>query len=322
MQSEALMPYTLRNRNITIPSTGSIVGTGWLPPMYDPRDYMADHPKVKPVTKKLDEGFKGHRTKALHAPRTSVDLRPWCSPVENQGGLGSCTAHAAVGVVEYFQRRAFGKHLDGSRLFVYKTTRNLIGATGDSGAWLRNTMGALVLCGVPHESYWQYTDASPDFDQEPPQFIYAIAENFEALKYFAHDPLSKNIPRQEVLESVKVYLAKGVPSMFGFWGYGSFDSGDAPGHIPLPTDSELAGDPEWGHAVVAVGYDDNLKITNTLSSKSTKGAVLIRNSWGPSWGQSGYGWMPYDYVLRSIALDFWSMLKMEWVDTDQFFRVN
>jgi C1A family cysteine protease len=107
--------------------------------------------------------------------------------------------------------------------------------------------------------------------------------------------------------------------MFGFWGYGSFDSGDQPGHVPLPTDTELAGDPEWGHAIVAVGYDEARRITNTVSNKSTTGAFLIRNSWGPTWGQAGYGWLPYDYVLKGIAMDFWSLLKMEYVDTDRFF---
>ena len=313
------MPYSMKNRRAILPNTGNVFGTGWLPPMYDPRDYQKDHPKIKPIVKKLEERFKAVIPKNLKEPSAQVDLRTWCSAIENQGGLGSCTAHAAIGVVEYFERRSFGKHIDGSRLFVYKTTRNLIGTTGDSGAWLRNTMGALVLCGVPNENYWPYTDVTPDFDQEPPQFVYAIADNYEAVEYFAHDPLSKNIPRQDVLNSVKNFLIKGIPSMFGFWGYGSFDFGDKPGHIPMPTDSELAGDPEWGHAIVAVGYDDQLKITNTVSNKSTKGALLIRNSWGLGWGQGGYGWMPYDYVLKNIALDFWSMLMMEWVNTEEFF---
>jgi C1A family cysteine protease len=314
------MPYALKNRRVSIPSIGKVFGTGWLPPMYDPRDYTGDHGTIKRITNRLAEKLKERKAKVLQTLPPSVDLRQWCSPIENQGGLGSCTAHAAVGVVEYFQRRSFGKHLDGSRLFVYKTTRNLIGVAGDTGAWLRNTMGALVLCGVPSESYWEYTDATPDFDKEPPQFVYAVAENFEALKYFAHDPKGKNIAPDYVLDSVKTYLAKGIPSMFGFWGYGSFDFGDKPGQIPLPTDSELASEPEWGHAVVAVGYDDNLEITNTISNKSTKGALLIRNSWGLGWGQGGYGWMPFDYVLKGIALDFWSMLEMEWIDTDQFFE--
>ena len=305
------MPTVLRPSRITLRHTGQRVGTGWLPPMVDPRDYTADHPKIRPIVSKLKE-------RALKAASALVDLRPWCSPIENQQQLGSCTAHAAMGVVEYYERRAKGRHLDGSRLFVYKATRNLLQVTGDTGAWLRNTMAALVTCGVPEERYWPYTDADPGFDEEPPQFVYAIADNFEALKYFAHDPLSANRPRADVLASVKQYIVAGVPSMFGFWGYPSFDAGNAPGSIPLPTNTEMAGDPAWGHAIVAVGYDDGFKITNTVDNRTTTGALLIRNSWGATWGLSGYGWMSYEYVLRNVAMDFWSLLQMEWVDTEQF----
>jgi C1A family cysteine protease len=180
-------------------------------------------------------------------------------------------------------------------------------------------MGALATCGVAQERYWPYTDADPAFDAEPSAFVYSVADDFEALKYFAHDPLSKNVAPTAVVASVKQYLAVGIPSMFGFWGYSSFDSGNQPGHIPLPTDAELAGDPEWGHAIVAVGYDNGRTVTNTTSSHTSTGAFLIRNSWGTSWGQSGYGWMPYDYVLRGVAMDFWSLLSSEWLDTDQFY---
>jgi len=309
------MPTVMKPAVVTLQSTGQRVGTGWLPPMVDPRDYTADHPKVREEVIRL----RARASKALQAPPPRVDLRPWCSPIENQGGLGSCTAHAAVGIVEYFERRAKGHHLDGARLFVYKTTRSLLQVTGDTGAWLRNAMGALVLFGVPDERYWPYTDAASDFDREPPQFVYGVADNFEALKYFAHDPLSRNRPRKEVLESVKQYIAAGIPAMFGFWGYTSFDSGDRAGSIPLPTDLELRGDAEWGHAVVAVGYDDNFKITNRVDNRTTEGALLVRNSWGPTWGQQGYGYMSYEYVLQGIAMDFWSLLNMEYVDTEQFY---
>lgn len=63
--------------------------------------------------------------------------------------IGSCTANAGVGLVEYFERRAFGKHLDASRLFLYKVTRNLLHLTEDTGAYLRTTMAAMALFGVP-----------------------------------------------------------------------------------------------------------------------------------------------------------------------------
>lgn len=312
------MPYALRNQKVLVPSTGRTQGTGWLPPVLDPRDYAPNAPQLEEERARLQGQLKKHKISAFSAQPSSVDLRQWCSPIEDQGQIGSCTAHAAVGVVEYFERRAFGRHLDGSRLFVYKATRNLIGVTGDTGAWLRNAMGALVMCGVPEERHWAYTDSSA-FDNEPPPFVYAVADNFESTKYFCHDPLSQNVAPATVLASVKSYLAAGIPSMFGFWGYESFDSSDGPGLIPYPTPLELSGDPAWGHAIVAVGYDNKKKITNTVSSKTTTGAFLIRNSWGTSWGLSGYGWMPYDYVLHRLAIDFWSLIDMEYVDSERFY---
>jgi C1A family cysteine protease len=287
------------------------VGTGWLPPTPDLRDYTEESADIPEMAKRL-----GIALGAAAALPKQVDLRhPWCSPIEDQQQLGSCTAQAAVGVIEYLERRAFNEHINGSRLFVYKTTRNLMGVVGDTGAWLRYTMGALALCGVPAEKYWPYTDNQQTFDEEPTAFVYALADNYEALRYFCHDPIGRNVPYDQVLQSVKRYLAAGVPSMFGFWGFPSFGDTDAPGNIPYPCAGER---PEWGHAIVAVGYDDDKKVKNTHCNNETTGALLIRNSWGPRWGDQGYGWMPYDYVLSGYALDFWSLLSMGWVDTGQF----
>jgi C1A family cysteine protease len=295
------------NQKIHLKETNEIVSTGWLPPMPDLRDYTQDQKEIKAMSKKL--GIKTEKTKVI----TSVDLRKWCSPVENQGNLGSCTAHAGAGIVEYYENRAFNKHIEVSRLFLYKTTRNLMQTTGDAGGWLRCTMGALALCGVPDEKFWPYKVA--DFDKEPGAFIYSVADNFEALKYFCHDPIGAKVPYPAVLDSVKKYLETGIPSMFGFWGFSSFDKSDTKGGIPYPAEGESA---EWGHAIVAVGYDDTKKIKNLNNNKETTGALLIRNSWGKEWGDKGYGWLPYDYVLNNLALDFWSLLGMEWVETGQF----
>lgn len=297
---------------VQVPETEEVVGTGWLPPMADMRDFTEDRSEIADEIAKL--GIPKMDPKTLAAVG-AVDLRKWCSPIENQLDLGSCTAHAAAGVVEYFERRAFGKHIDCSRLFIYKATRNLMGVAGDTGAWLRTTMGALAHCGAPPEKYWPYTDQEPDFDIEPSAFIYALADEFEALKYFCHDPLGKKLTTDVVLARVKGFLAVGIPSMFGFFGFPSFGQTDVKGGIPFPCPGEKA---QWGHAIVAVGYDDAKKIKNTKCDKKTTGALLIRNSWGPGWGDNGYGWLPYDYVLEKLALDFWSLLSMGWVDTGEF----
>ena len=292
---------------VKLAATNEIVGTGWLPPMPDMRDYTLDQKEIKALSKKLGI-TKGN----LKSP-ASVDLHKWCSPIENQGTLGSCTAQAGIGIVEYYENRAYNKSIDRSRLFLYKATRNLMQVTGDTGGWLRHTMGALKLCGVPDEKYWPYE--IDKFDVDPSAFVYSIADNFEALKYFCHDPLGEKIPYPEVLDSVKKYLEAGIPSMFGFWGFPSFEKSNVKGAIPYPCQNESAA---WGHAVVAVGYDDKMKIKNTNCNKETTGALLIRNSWGTAWGDKGYGWIPYEYVLNNLAMDFWSLLGMDWVDSNQF----
>ena len=119
-------------------------GMGWHRDLPDFRDYTPDHDAIAPL---LAQTSAGHAGKGLGANPSTADLRPWFSPVENQGQLGSCTANAVVGLVEYFERRAQGKHMDGSRLFLYKATRDLLGYHGDTGASLRSTRDSST-CGL------------------------------------------------------------------------------------------------------------------------------------------------------------------------------
>jgi C1A family cysteine protease len=289
------------------------VATGWLPDIPDTRDYTDEHPKLAEMTEKL--GIPKFRKAGTPLP-SAVDLRYFCSEVAHQGILGSCSAHAAVGIVEYFENRAFGKDINGSRLFVYKTTRDLLGWTGDTGAHLRNTMGALVCFGVPPEKFFPYSTDKNKFDLEPPAFVYAMGSDFKTTRYFCHDPYGVKKPQADILASVKLYLAHQVPSMFGFYGFPSFnDPTNVKGGIPYPGPGEQS---TFGHAVAAVGYDDNLKIKNLNTNQETTGALLIRNSWGKEWGDKGYGWLPYDYVFNQLASDFWSLLRLDWIETGRF----
>jgi C1A family cysteine protease len=281
-------------------------GMGWIPDYPDLRDYTEKTEEVKSILE--PKGL--HKIKKLPE---SVDLREWCSPVEDQGRIGSCTAHAGVGIIEYYEKKSFGRHIDASRLFLYKVTRNLMKMKGDIGGYLRTTMGAMVLFGVPPEDYWPYNDDEKEFDKEPPAFCYAFAQNYQTMKYFRHDPPKEGAG--SILKKVKTYLAVGHPAMFGFTVYNSVEQAEKTGRIPFPSPKERI---EGGHAIVAIGYNDKMKIKNKYGKIETTGALLIRNSWGKSWGEEGYGWLPYEYVLKGLAEDFWSILKKEWIDTGLF----
>ncbi|MDA3625287.1 hypothetical protein OU415_07560 [Saccharopolyspora sp. WRP15-2] len=302
---------------------GEIVGTGWIPPMPDMRDYTPQTEPVRAASQTLNVPSPENPAGPISATvPPSVDLRQWCSPIENQLGLGSCTANAAAGIVEYFERRAFDNYIDASRLFIYKTTRDLLGWVGDTGAYIRTAMGALAMFGTPPEKYWPYTDAhqpgldgARTFDDEPSAFVYEVAEHWEAMNYFSLDPLGLNVPPATVLSNLKAYIAAGIPAMFGFYGFPSFSKTTVKGGIPYPCEGEEA---QWGHAIVAVGYDDAKTVDNAVCQTSTTGALLIRNSWGPAWGDGGYGWMPYEYVLNRLASDFWHLTSMRWLDTGRF----
>jgi C1A family cysteine protease len=141
---------------------------------------------------------------------TSVDLREWCSPIEDQGKLNSCTAHAAIALVEFFERKAYGKHIDASRLFLYKVSRNLLHWQGDRGANSRTAMKALAIFGVPPEEYWTYDETK--LDTEPSAFCYALASKYRALDYYRIDTQDRD--REIILQQIKANLASSRPVMF------------------------------------------------------------------------------------------------------------
>ncbi len=282
-------------------NTSKIGGLGWMPDLPDIRDLTRESTEVTTIL----EQSKPLKSKKSQQPR-KVDLSAWCSPVEDQENLGSCTANAGVGLMEYYQKRAFGNYLDGSRLFLYKTTRNLLGWTGDSGAYLRTTMKAMVLFGIPQEKYWPYD--IENYEDEPSSFVYSLADNYKSVKYYRLDPAG--VLPSDVLKAVKTNLAAGLPCMFGFSVYNSIPGiNEGTGDIPFPGQGDkLVG----GHAVVTIGYDDDRKIGKQ------KGALMIRNSWGKYWGEKGYGWLPYAYVENGLADDFWSLVEAGFINTDLF----
>jgi C1A family cysteine protease len=296
-------------------------GLGWLPDVPSIKDYTQGHDKVTKLLQKTAVPSRISRSAtaagvtarggaaAAAAPALqlspSVDLRAFCSPIVDQGALGSCTANAAAGLVEYFEKRTFGNYTSAARLFIYKATRDLLGVTGDTGAYLRSTMEALALFGAPPEQYLPYDITQ--FDSEPSAFCYAFGANYQSIVYYRLDPSPLTGP--QVLQSIKTFLDSGFPSMFGFPVYDEYYNVPASGLIAFPAStSTLYG----GHANDAVGYDDNLMIG------PDQGALLVRNSWGTGWGLNGYAWLSYRYVTDQLAVDWWSIIQDRWVNTGKF----
>ena len=245
---------------------------GWLPDAPDARD----HPYAPPQMAALPAKFS---------------LRQGFSGVYRQGQLKSCAANAVAAAVQ-FDRAKQGlplSDLTPSRLFIYYNARAIEGTVAwNAPTRVRNVVKGVAKHGACFEGksadQWPYVIKR--FKEKPRPLCFKAAVKDRALHY-------SRVARD--IDHLKVCLASGYPFVFGFIAHESIETRDVAktGAIPLPK----AHEPKLGgHVVVAVGYDD------------AKRQILIRNSWGPEWGNGGYGTMPYDYVLNpELASDFWTI---------------
>lgn len=219
----------------------------------------------------------------------SIDLSKQCPAVYDQGQLGSCTANAIGGAFEFELLKQKLPDFIPSRLFIYYNERVIEGSINtDSGAQIRDGIKTVNNQGVCHETLWPYTISK--FKTKPTKVCYTDAKKHLVTSYLS-------IPQD--LNQMKACLAAGYPFVFGFSVYDSFEGADVAktGVVNLPLKSEkLLG----GHAVMCVGYDD-------VSQR-----FMVRNSWGTSWGKSGYFTMPYAYLTNGkLASDFWTIRIVE-----------
>jgi len=232
---------------------------------------------------------------------SSVDLRNQCPDVYDQGRIGSCTANGIAAALEFDMMKQGLTVYTPSRLFIYYNERVIEGTVGsDSGAEIRDGIKSVASQGDCPESEWPYDDTPADPNgnfppgakagMQPPQSCYDDAIRHKALNY---QSINQN------LADMKGCLSSGYPFVFGFTVYESFESAEVArtGNVPMPSaDERIVG----GHCVVAVGYDDE------------EGRFICRNSWGSGWGDAGYFYMPYAYLLDdNLSADFWTIRLVE-----------
>jgi C1A family cysteine protease len=189
-----------------------------------------------------------------------------------------------------------------SRLFLHQNALRSSGTNGSlGGVDLRSTLQAMIRCGVPPESFWPYEPAR--LGDAPDAFLYSFDEPYRGIRYVRLD--GRHATGRETLQSVKAFVAAGFPVCFGCMMPSTLTRD---GQIPYrPTfDSPLG-----GQALIAAGYDDRWL-------RGSRGALLVRSSWGENWGESGYGWLPYAFVEERLAVDFFTLVHPAWIASDEF----
>lgn len=245
---------------------------GWTPSAPDRRDTYYRAPE--------------HIVTAL-PPKVDLSKPPLPYPFEppfNQGRLGSCGPNTVASDLIHDMINEPGVALAiPSRLFIYYATRSLMGTIqSDSGVNNRDMLRALATYGWATEQEWPY-DVNR-FTTRPPEEVIAAAKARRIGRY-------ERVPQD--LTSMQAALASGEPFVFGFTVYESFVSQtvEKSGDVPMPRATERR---IGGHDVLIVGYDDATQ------------RFRFKNSYGPEWGDKGYGTVPYAYALSpSLAADFW-----------------
>jgi len=216
-----------------------------------------------------------------------VDMRDKCSPIDDQGELGSCAACAVVGAMEFLSRvvKGGGPADEYSRLFVYYNGRAMSGEENeDAGLTMPHAVASVLGFGVVPEPQWPYDIRK--FKQKPPKDLYNSVTNITWMTY-------AQVKRGDAAKSA---LAAGQPVVFRYHGNPEFIQTIKADGMMAPWGRNPPAPQGMGHAMMLVGYDDGAQ------------HMIVRNSWGADFGDHGYFYMPYDVLENATnENEYWMM---------------
>lgn len=199
-------------------------------------------------------------------------------PIMDQGDIGSCVANA----FSYCVSKQTNKMVNLSRLFLYAICRCLdyTSLDMDDGTTIRTACQSIKGYGVCKESVYPYITSK--YANLPPQNVFTSSKKFRKFTY--------TFVNQDLVTLKNCLYNNNTPIIFGFLVYSGFMTSTT-GIVPMPNNATET--VEGGHCMCIVGYND--------STQQFKCA----NSWGTSWGEGGYCYLPYTYVLNpDLASDF------------------
>ena len=218
---------------------------------------------------------------------SKVDLTKNLPRIGDQGQYGTCVAWATAYNCRTWlyakQHNLTTSQLNNSNTFspadVFMAIDNQYKGSNCGGTNFRYAFDVMQTRGVATQATVPYS--SIDCSCYPSATANNVASNYKIKAYREIDIHNVN--------TVKRYLSNGRIVVFGAKLGDEFMMAKDATVLTRQTSFLTTGQHGY-HAIVCVGYDD---------SKGSKGAFRVVNSWGTSWGDSGYIWIDYDFFCSN-----------------------